>query len=110
MDITFASKKLKKLCDSESKLRGDYGYPMAKKIQTRLLDMRAAENLETMRNLPGRCHELNEDWKGHLAVDLVHPQRLIFSPNHDPVPRNDAGALIWEKVSKLIVVAIKDYH
>ena len=91
MELFFDSKKLKKLCDSEKKLRGEYGDKMATKIMTRLLDLSNVENLSTMRNLPGRCHELRADWSGHLAVDLVHPMRLVFRPNHDPLQRREEG-------------------
>ena len=110
MDVTFSSKKLQKVCNSAKKLRGDYGDRMASKIQTRLLDLSAVDSLDVMRSLPGRCHELTANLSGHLAVDLVQPMRLIFRPDHDPVPRRDDGSLIWEDVTKITVVKIDNYH
>lgn len=110
MNVTFASKKLQTICNSEAKLRGQFGPAMAKKIQTRLGQLVAAETLAVMKSLPGRCHELTEDWSGHLALDLVHPQRLIFRPNHDPLPATDDGTLVWKLVTEVTIVEIGDYH
>ena len=110
MDVSFESKKLQKICNSESKLRGGYGDRMAAKIQLRLLDLSAAESLAVMRTLPGRCHELRADRSGQLALDLVHPARLIFKPDHVPIPTMKGGNLNWDLVTKVIIVEIYDYH
>lgn len=71
----------------------------AKLIRRRLDDLRAAPNLEVMRNLPGRCHELKADRQGQLSIDLDGPYRLIFRPAHDPAPRKADGGLDWTKVT-----------
>lgn len=109
MEISFETAKLAKLCSSEKKLRGKYGPRQAGLIQQRLLDLAAAETLAVMRLLPGRCHELVGNFADHLAIDLVHPDRLVFRPDHDPVPRKD-GALVWGAVTQIEVVGIGDYH
>ena len=84
---------------------------MAGVIQQRLVELNDAENLEVMRSLPGpKCHELTQNRKGQLAVTLVEPKRLIFQPNHDPVPTNDDGGLDWSKVLKIEIIEIVDYH
>lgn len=111
MEIGFANARLQKLCNSDKKLRSKYGPRMADLIQQRLLELRDACKLAIMRTLPGaRCHELKQSLKGHLAVDLVHPDRLVFKPDHDLIPRKDDGGLDWEKVTKIEIVGIGDYH
>jgi|SRR5579871_3577161 len=110
MDISFATSKMQKLCNSAKKLRGEFGDRMADVIQTRLADLAAAGCLEDMRFLPGRCHELTGNLAGKLAVDLVHPDRLAFEPNHDPKPTKPDGGLDWKGVTKITVLAIGDYH
>jgi proteic killer suppression protein len=111
MDVAFSTAKLAKICNSEAKLRGEYGPRMATLIQQRLAELRAADTLEDMRHLPGpRCHELKGNLDGHLALDLVHPNRLVFKPDHSPVPLKDDGGLNWNEITAVEVVGIGDYH
>ncbi|MBM79938.1 MAG: killer suppression protein [Planctomycetaceae bacterium] len=83
---------------------------MANKIQIRLFSLSVADTLEQMRGVLGRCHELTGDLSGCLALDLVHPMRLVFFPNHDPVPRSESGALVWVQVTRVTILDIRDYH
>jgi plasmid maintenance system killer protein len=110
MEVTFSTKKLQKICNSEKKLRGEYGPRMAQLIMRRLADLSAAENLEQMRSLPGRCHALTQDLDGHFALDLVHPERLVFKPDHDPLPELTDGSIDWKNVTEIQVTDIGDYH
>lgn len=110
MEISFTNAKLAKMCNSEKKLRGKHGPRMASLIRQRLSELRDAETLAMMRSLPGNCHELRQNLKGYLAVDLVHPDRLAFKPDHDPLPIKEDGGLDWGKVTEIVVVGIGDYH
>jgi len=110
MEISFATSKLAKLCNSEKRLKGGYGPRMASVIRRRLMDLHAAETLASMRDVPGRCHPLTENLDGLFAVDLVHPKRLVFAPDHDPVPQLRNGGVDWSKVTKIEVAGIGDYH
>ena len=57
MDIVFENNKLQKECNDQRLLEKNHGKDRAKRIRRRLDDLRAADVLEDMRNLPGRCHE-----------------------------------------------------
>ncbi|MBA2678519.1 MAG: ImmA/IrrE family metallo-endopeptidase [Ktedonobacteraceae bacterium] len=62
--------------------------------------------MEDIRGFPNaRCHELVGDRKGTLAVDLGHPYRLIFEPNHIPIPRKVDGGLDWTIVTAIRILA-----
>ena len=105
------SRKMAKTCNSEREMRAKLGVPDAKKLQQRLAELKAAATLDDMRSLPAaRCHELTGDRKGQLAVDLVHPRRLIFEPDQTPTPTKDDGGLEWSKVTQIFIVEIVDYH
>ena len=109
MEITFISRKMDKLCNSDKEMRAKLGGRSAKILQLRLTQMKAADTLEDLRKVPGaRCHELTGDRNGQLAVDLVQPYRLIFQP--DPWPTKPDGGLDWQQVTQVIVVEIADYH
>ena len=111
MEIAFGSRKMQKLCNSEKEMRAKLGDRGAKVLQLRLNQIAAAPTLEDLGKVPGaRCHELTADRKGQLAVDLVHPRRLVFEPDHDPVPEKPDGGLDWQQVKRVIIIDIVDYH
>ena len=110
MNIEFSTNTLKKICSTEGAMRKKWDEKMAKKLMTRLQDLEAAETLEVMRPLPGHCHELRGNHKGKLSMYLVGPERLIFEPDHDPVPTKPDGGLDWKQVTSIIVTDVGDYH
>lgn len=92
-------------------MRATFGKPLAERLQQRLAELRAADTLEDISRLPpARCHELSQDRKGQLAIDLVHPKRLIFEPDHNPLPYKPNGGLDWSNVTRIRVIEIIDYH
>lgn len=73
--------------------------------------------LQNARNLglvpttpPERRHQLRADRDEQFAVDLVHPYRLVFEPNHDPLPRKDDGGIDTDQVTAITIVDVVDYH
>ena len=110
MDIQFANEALRKLCHDDGRAKKSLGDPGAKKLRSRLDDLRDAPNLETMRSLPGRCHELRGDRAGCLALDLHGAKRLVFEPLDQPPPAKPDGGLDWTKVTGVRVVFVGDYH
>ena len=84
---------------------------MTKKLQQRLMELKAAQTLEDISRLPAaRCHELAGNRKGLLSVDVTQPYRLIFEPDHDPAPRKPDDGLDWRKVTKVVVLEVVDTH
>lgn len=111
MEIAFGSRKVEKLCNSAKEMRAKLGDRNAKVLQQRLAEIKAADTLDDLGKLPAaRCHELKADREGQLAVDLMHPKRLVFEPDHNPIPKKDDGGLDWGKVTRVLVVEIVDYH
>lgn len=109
MQITFPSSRLRKLCASRQSLVRKFGSEGARKIQQRLSLLEAADTLEDLRVLPGRCHELGADRKGQLALDLHQGFRLVFCPAGDWRRKNDGG-LDWSSVSAVEVIEISDHY
>ncbi len=84
---------------------------LARKVNQRLKELTAADNLAIMSTLPAsKCHELTGTRKGELSVEVSGNYRLIFEPNHNPIPQKDDGGLHWEKVTKIQIIEIEDYH
>lgn len=111
MEIQFRTSKIEKLCNSEKKMRSELGPENAECLKRRLAELTAAENLEVMSFFPAaRCHALSKNRKGHFAVNLKHPFRLIFKPDHDPVPQKQDGGIDRESVTAICILEIVDYH
>ena len=53
--------------------------------------------------LPGKHND-------QYAVDLVHPHRLVFQPNHDPVPRLADGGIDVGHVTAITIIEVIDHH
>ena len=109
MEVTFDDRGLGEMCENEKELRRKCGTVRAKKIQTRLKQLRAAETLEDMRSLPGHCHELTGNLAGQLALDLDQPYRLLFQPKEETHP-GPGGGLDWTQVTAVVVTSVVDYH
>ncbi len=111
MLITFKNKKLEKeFCDKKT-LKRRWGPEQAKIIARRLTELAAAGNLETLRKLPQlRVHELKGDRTGQISIDVKHPYRLLFIPDHEGNPRKEDGGLDWLKVTKVKILGVEDIH
>lgn len=113
MDINFKNKKLEKEFDEGKQLERKHGSVRAKRIRLRLLEFRLASCLYDFwppKSGTSRCHELTGARKGELSVDLDHPYRLIFEPNHDPLPLKPDGGLDWKQVTAITIIDIEDTH
>ena len=113
MDICFADSKLEKECNDERLLLRRHGDRRAVKLKTRLGVFREAKVLADLGPPyagPHRCHELKGDRAGQLSVDLDHPYRLIFLPNHDPIPLREEGGLDWSRITAIKILGIEDTH
>lgn len=113
MDITFATKSLQKQLNEEKAMIKAHGPLRAKKLKIVMAQLRAAPNLGIFAppmSPPHRCHELTGNRKGQLTVDLDHPYRLVFSPNHDPLPQRPEGGLDWRQVTMIEIKEIEDTH
>ena len=110
MIITYQDPDFREQCNNDRLLKRHQGEVRAKKIRLRLDDLAAADNLEAMRFLPGKCHELKGDRHGQLSLDVGHPFRLIFVPADDPQCLKPDGGIDWMNVRIIKIIGVEDYH
>ena len=111
MDITFKKVGIQKLCSQKAVAQKKLGAIMARKLQQRMMELKAAETLTDISRLPpARCHELKGDRKGQLSIDLEHPYRLLFVPAENPIPEKESGGLDWAQVTEIEIIGIVDTH
>jgi len=111
MEITFQSSKLTKVFNSEQKLIQEFGPRNARAIIRRMMVLAAAPSLSYVSNRPPeRRHELTGNRAGTFAVDIKHPYRIIFGPNHDPLPLKADGGIDPGRVTAVTILGVEDYH
>lgn len=111
VDISFGSRRLARIFNSEKELVRKFGAPMARKIQTRMAVLKGASNLSLVpKEKPTRRHQLSQDRDEEFAVDLIHPYRLVFVPDHNPIPHLDDGGINVSKVTAVKIQEVVDYH
>lgn len=108
MEIDFKDKKLRELCEQQRVAERKLGAACARKLRSRLADLQAANCVTDL--VAGRPHPLGEDRAGQFAVDLEGGRRLVFEPDHNPVPLRDDGGIDWSRVIRVRIVYLGDYH
>ncbi len=111
MKLRFSSRKLEKSVESFSAIKKNYG-EWAKQVDQRLDDLEMADCLAVMYTITSaHCHELSGGRAGEFAVSISRNHRIIFVPDHDPVPRKDDGGVDLHLVDSIVITAVgEDYH
>lgn len=113
MEIRFRPARLQKTFSEGRRLVAEHGERRARVIMRRMQELRAATTLADLwppYSGPARCHELTGNRAGQLSLDLDHPYRLIFMPDHDPPPTRPEGGLDWSGVTSVVILGVEDTH
>ncbi len=111
MDVAFTRQKLGKTFNTEKALKREFGDRMARVIAIRMAVLKNARTLSLVPvTRPERRHQLRDDRDEQYAVDLVHPYRLVFEPNHDPIPRKPDGGIDTEQVTAITIIEVINYY
>ncbi len=110
MEIDYSTNKLARQFATSSSIDKAFG-DRAKRLKMRLDVLKLADSLADVPDTPPtRRHELDHDLAGHYAVDVTANYRLIFRPNHDPLPILEGGSVDLERVTSITIVDLVDYH
>ena len=107
MEVDIPDDALRALCEQQRLAVKALGAPCAR-LRSRLSDLSAALHVREL--VVGRPHPLTGNRLGQFAVSLHGGIRLVFEPNHDPVPRRADGSINWALVARIRIIYIGDYH
>lgn len=111
MQISFEQKDLADIMSNSRLLFKRYPGTRGKAIARRLDQLRAASCLEDLRNAPGRCEELRGNRQGQFSMRVDANYRIIFRPDHDPVPTKSDGGIDWTSITSIVIITLmEDYH
>lgn len=98
MQVVYKTRKLQKVCEDAEEATKTYGDKMAELIHLRIDQIQSADSVDMLLQFRiGRCHALVGNRKGQYAMDLQHPQRLIFEKKD-------------EQTVEVRILDIEDYH
>lgn len=108
LELAFATKSLRQLCENEARAKRDLGGTVAEKLKRRLADLRAAECVKDL--IAGRPHEVEGATHRHFAVSLCEGARIVFCANHNTIPLEKSGGVDWSKVSRVKILEVTNSH
>lgn len=99
-------------CETHADMVRIYGPPCAKALRQRLAALSAADNLSVfdLDTPPEHCHPLYGNRAGHYAMRLAGKYRLIFAPNHDPVPVHQHGGIDTHQVTAICILEVSEHY
>lgn len=108
MELSFESKPLRAICETESQAKLELGPAVAEILKHRLADLRAAGSVKDL--MVGRPHVLQGSDGQHMAVELCVGYRLVFKSNHTNNPITDADDIDWTRVTRIKILGIESHH
>lgn len=112
MRVTYKTDRLQQQCESSVDMTRIYGVLCAKALQRRLNALSAADNLSVfaLNTPPHYCHPLRGKRAGQYAMRLYDKYRLIFVPDHDPVPQHPHGGIDTTHVTAIRIIEVSEHY
>lgn len=79
-------------------------------LRRRFASLAAAPTLADLEGVPGNCHALVGDRGGQFAMTVSASYRLIFVPDHNPVPATPDGGIDRRAITSIRILEVADYH
>lgn len=104
MHISFHSKHLRNICESESYANTILGARLSAKLLNRIFDIEAIQNIL---NLPvGNPQSSFQDGEEYIIIRLDSGIHIGFVCGHTNPPKNSDGLVDWRNVSRIKLMFI----
>jgi len=114
MEISWENEALWKLFHNKTRAKRKLGPRSAEMLDTRWHELVNAPNvLELVAGFPHPISGLKGKYaylEGQYSLRLAEGKRLVFRPDHDPVPKKETGETDWEKDTSVTITYIGNYH
>ena len=104
MELAFADKSLRDLCESQLKAERKFGIGIARILRTRLADLQDAESIK---DLIALGPQIVDSRRGVIELPLGEDGRMIFCANHVSIPLEETGDVNWSRVSRIKILEIR---
>jgi hypothetical protein len=107
MELAFATKSLRDICENAETARSKLGPKVSDKLKRRLADLRAAISVDDL--IAGQPYMPDGVREARIALELGGGRRLIFAANHAVLPKLESGKMDWSKVSRVKLLRIETH-
>jgi len=97
MELAFATKILRSLCEEEDAAVEKFGTKAAAELRARIADLRAADSVADI--VAGTPRFFDDDPR--MTVSLLGVLEIVLRPNHIKMPLRDDGRIDWSRVRRL---------
>jgi toxin HigB-1 len=108
LEIAFAEKSDRLLCENEAIAERKLGKKVAEKLKRRLADLRAATNVKDI--VVGKPRELDGKHHREITLKVCEGYGLIFCANHIVNPSLKSGGIDWSRVSRIKILRIEKHY
>ena len=105
MELAFSTKKLREVCEIESRAIKALGQETALILRRRISDLRAADSVSEL--ISGGPRELVYLSQVAYSLNLKNSQRIIICPNHTLPAKLDIDTVDWKTISRVKVIEIE---
>lgn len=108
LEIAFAEKSDRQLCENEAIAVRKLGAKLADKLKRRVADLRAATGVKDI--VAGKPQVLLGKHKHQIAVELCDGYCLVFCANHNMNPLLQSDEIDWSRVSRIKILRIENLY
>jgi plasmid maintenance system killer protein len=105
VEIAFASRRLRALCENDRKAIKEFGTEVAAILRRRLADIRAATSISDL--VTGNVQLSEDEMQCSLSVGA---ESLIMRSNHSTPPLTKEGKLDWTAVERVQILRVCGYE
>lgn len=105
VDLAFATKRIRQVCESASAARRYLGETVAERLRVRLADLEATERFADL--VPSKTRVLSTRPPGQLALILSDGYWLVLAAADDPARIDSKGGIRWESVVRVQILRIE---
>jgi len=104
LELAFATKKLREICESDVSASLHLNHGIIKAFKARLADLRA---VDTIFDLPASTPEfiIYCDLEC-VGINLPNNEQMIVSANHSNNPLQDDGYIDWLRINRIKIMCI----
>jgi hypothetical protein len=97
MELAFATKPLRSLCEDEDAAVEKFGEKVAEELRARIADLRAADSVGDI--VAGTPQFFDDDPR--MTISVLEVLEIVLRPNHVKMQRQAKGGIDWSRVRRL---------